>query len=396
MPEWSSWAGAVRCTPARIARPASEAEIADTVRRAVAEGVGVRVVGTGHSSMPLCATDGVLVSLDDFQGIVSCDREQRTADVRAGTKLTRLGALLLEQGLALHNLGDVDVQSVGGALGTGTHGTGRTLANLSSRVLGLRIALASGDVVECSAEREPELLRAARVSLGAFGIVATARLALLPAYRLHERVWQAPIEELLPEVPQRVNATRHFEFFWFPKPDRAEVKTLHPTDAEPATVAGRKGERIGWSGEILPSVRELRFHEMEYAVPEEAGLECFLAVRERMRSKHPEVVWPVEYRTLAADDAWLSPAHGRATVTISIHQDARLPFREFFADVEPILCAAGGRPHWGKIHTRSREDLRALYPMWDRFVETRRRLDPLGVFLNDPLRELFACERARS
>jgi FAD/FMN-containing dehydrogenase len=256
-------------------------------------------------------------------------------------------------------------------------------------VRGLRLVLASGEVAEIDAERDPDLLRAARVSLGALGIVSTARLALLRAYRLHERVWQAPIEDLLREVPARVDATRHFEFFWFPRPDRAEAKTLQPTDAEPASVEGRKGERIGWSAAILPSVRELRFHEMEYAVPEALGLDCFGAVRERMRAKHPDVVWPVEYRTVAADDAWLSPAHGRATVTLSIHQDARLPFREFFADVEPILCEAGGRPHWGKIHTRSRSALRALYPMYDRFVETRRRLDPHGVFLNDHLRELF-------
>jgi FAD/FMN-containing dehydrogenase len=386
---WSSWAGAVHCAPRRIARPTSEAEIAGAVRRAGSDGDGVRVVGTGHSSMPLCATEGVLVSLDDWQGLEGCDRARRHADVRAGTKLSRLSALLLEQGLALENLGDVDVQSVGGALGTGTHGTGRTLQNLSARVLALRLVLASGDVVECDAACDPDLLRAARVSLGALGIVSCARLALLPAYRLHERVWQAPIEELLPEVAQRVDATRHFEFFWFPKPDRAEVKTLQPTDADPASVAGRKGERIGWSGEILPSVRELEFHEMEYAVPEAAGLDCFRAVRERMRAKHPDVVWPVEYRTLAPDDAWLSPAHGRATVTISVHQDGRLPFRDFFADVEPILRGAGGRPHWGKIHTCSREDLRARYPLWDRFVETRRRLDPRGRFLNAHLRELF-------
>jgi FAD/FMN-containing dehydrogenase len=388
--QWSSWAGAVQCTPRRIARPASEAEIVATVRLARSDGENVRVVGTGHSSMPLCATDGVLVSLDLFEGLVACDRERGLAEVRAGTKLTRLGPLLVEQGLALHNLGDVDVQSLGGALATGTHGTGRTLANLSSCVVGMRLVTASGEIVECSAEREPDLLRAARVSLGALGIASSARLSLLPAYRLHERVWQAPIEELLPEVERRVDATRHFEFFWFPKPDRAEAKTLHPTDADPASVEGRKGERIGWSSAVLPSLRELRFHEMEYSVPEAVGLDCFRAVRERMRTKHRDVVWPVEYRTVAADDAWLSPAHVRATVTISLHQDGRLPFREFFADVEPILCEAGGRPHWGKIHTRSREELRGSYPMWDRFVETRRRLDPRGVFLNDHLRALFA------
>lgn len=388
--EWVSWSGAVRCAPKRFERPGSEAEIVALVRRAAAAGECVRVVGTGHSSMPLCATDDALVSLDDWQGMDAWDLPAAQATVRAGTKLTRLGALLLERGLAMANLGDIDVQSLGGALATGTHGTGRALGNIASRAVRLRLVLASGEVVECSEHDDPDVWRAARVSLGALGIVSTARLALLPAYRLHERLTRVGFDELLPQVDDLIAANRHFEFFWFPGADRAEVKTLNPTTADPESVSGKKYERIGWSSQILPSVRELKFHEMEYSVPAEAGLACMRAARERLRARHPDVVWPVEYRTVAADDAWLSPAHGRATVAISIHQDGKLPYREVFTDLEPIFREAGGRPHWGKFHTCTARDLAARYPDYARFCALRARLDPKGVFLNAHLRELFA------
>jgi FAD/FMN-containing dehydrogenase len=153
--------------------------------------------------------------------------------------------------------------------------------------------------------------------------------------------------------------------------------------------ADAEDERIGWSAEVLPSVRSIKFNEMEYALPAEAGRACFLAVRERMLREHQDVTWPVEYRTLAADDAWLSPAHGRATVTISIHQNARMPHEAFFDDIERIFRSFDGRPHWGKLHSCTRADLRAMYPMWDRFSALRAEMDPDGRFLNDYLRRLF-------
>jgi FAD/FMN-containing dehydrogenase len=244
--------------------------------------------------------------------------------------------------------------------------------------------------VTCSEDENPELLRAARVSLGLLGVISAARLRLLPAYRLHERVWQEDPTDCLRQLDRRIEENRHFEFFWFPKPDRMEMKTLNPTDAEPSDLLDIEGERIGWSCHIISSVRDMKFHEMEYSVPAEAGPECFREVRARMQEKHGDVMWPVEYRTLAADDALLSTASGRPTVTISVHQDGRLPFRDFFADVEPIFDAYRGRPHWGKIHTKSRDELAALYPGYDDFCAVRARLDPQGRFLNDYLRQFFS------
>jgi len=389
---WTNFSGRVTCKPARLARPRDEAALIEAVRAAAADGRGLRVAGTGHSFTPLCASDGTLVSLDDWQGIIALDRGRRRATVRAGTKLHALGEPLLAAGLAMRNMGDVDVQALAGAVSTGTHGTGPTLANVSSQVVGARLVLASGEVLELDADGDPDRLDAARVSLGLLGVFSALQLQLVPAYRLHERIWRTGIEECLTELEADVAARRHYEFWWYPHKDYAERKALALTDAPAESVAGRKGERIDWSARVLPSVRELRFNEMEYSVPAAAGPACFRALRERMRSRWPDVVWPIEYRTLGADSAWLSTAHRRASVAISLHQDARIDPDAFFADCEPIFVEHAGRPHWGKLHTRGARDLAALYPHWPRFQSLRRELDPRGVFANAYLRELFGID----
>jgi len=386
---WSNFSGRVAFTPNRIARPKSEAELRALVRTAASEGRGVRVAGTGHSFTPLVRTEGVLLSLDDWQGIESVDPAKRQAVIRAGSKLHALGEPLLAQGLAMPTMGDVDVQALAGAVSTGTHGTGPTLANVSSQVVGARLVLASGDVLELDAEGDAERLAAARVSLGLLGVFSTLTLELVPAYRLHERIWRADIESCLAELDANIARHRHFEFWWYPHRDFAEQKALQPTDAPAESVAGRKGERIDWSSRVLPSVRELKFNEMEYSVPAAAGPTCFRALRERMRSRWPEVVWPIEYRTLAGDSAWLSTAHARETVTISLHQDASLDCDGFFSDCEAIFREHVGRPHWGKLHWRTGAELARLYPEWERFLRLRAELDPAGTFANAYLRELF-------
>ena len=386
---WSNWAGNVRCKPRASVAAASEAEVVAALRDAEGQELGVRVAGSGHSFSPLVATDGLLLSLDGLAGIARHEPEHRRVWVRAGTKLHALGPALHALGLALENLGDVDVQTLGGALATGTHGTGRTLQNLSARVSGVRLLLADGSLRVARAEDDPELLAAARVSLGALGVVTAARIDCLPAYRLHERTERMPIADCLARLDERCEASRHFEFFWYPGRDLAETKTLEPTTLPPDAVAGRKYERMGWSHEILPSLRELRFVEMEYALPAAAGPACFLAVRERMQRGHPEIAWPVEYRSVRSDDAWLSPAHGRETVTLSLHQGAELPWQDFFADLEPVLRAHGGRPHWGKRHSLGAGALAPLYPRFDAFRHLRAELDPRGRFLNEHLRGVF-------
>jgi FAD/FMN-containing dehydrogenase len=386
---WCNWSRSVRCTPQRIERPESEAQLAALLRGAAATGLPVRAAGRGHSHTPLVATDGLLLELDALSGIEASDASALEASVRGGTPLAELGAPLHALGMAMENLGDVDAQALAGAIATGTHGTGQRLRSLSNQVVGLRLYTAAGEELECSATSEPRVFEAARVSLGALGVIAAARLRLLPAYRLHERIWREDVAPALEALPEHVASHRHFEFFWLPQRDRLELKTLDPSEPPPGSVPGRGRERAGPAHAILPSVREVPFVEMEYAVPAEHGVACFLELRERVRRRHPHVAWPVEYRTLAADAIPLSPAYGRETVTLSLHQAAELPYHDFFADCEPIFRAVQGRPHWGKLHSCTAARLRELYPRWDEFHAVRRALDPRGRFVNGYLRELF-------
>jgi FAD/FMN-containing dehydrogenase len=402
--EWSNWSGLVSCRPRQLLSPASEEEVVAIVRGAAAAGEMVRVTGTGHSFTPLCSSDDVLLSLDRLSGIESVDAAARRAWIRAGTKIHDLGGPLAERGLALENQGDVDVQAIAGAVSTGTHGTGPTLGSISTQVVGLRIVTAAGDLIECSNEADAELFRAAQVALGSLGVITAVQLRLLPLYRLHERVRREPLDACLASLDERIRANRHFEFFWYPTDDSAFTKTLNPTDlaADAATSPAHDGspaenpglssaerERVDDSWRIFPTVRENRFNEMEYSVSAELGLECFLEVRDLMRRRHPLVTWPIEYRTVAADEILISPAYGRATVAISIHQGAELPHAAFFDEAEQIFRRHQGRPHWGKLHSLTRRELTALYPQWERFLSVRSRLDPQGRFLNEHLRRLF-------
>ncbi len=396
MPEtWKNWSGEVIAAPARIETPDSEEALITLVKQAAKAKQPIRVTGTGHSFTPLCATDGMLVSLDGMQGMVSVDLANLNATVWGGTKLWQLGDPLREAGMAMDSMGDIDRQSIAGAISTGTHGTGHGVGSISRQVIGLRLIAASGDIVECSAEKNPELLKAAQVSLGALGIVSQVTLRLVPAYRLHERQWNAMFDECFASLDKNIQENRHFEFFWVStrpkwKDDSCLMKSLNPTSKMPHDLPDKEGERIDHSARIFPSVRNNLFNEIEFAVPEANGPECLLELRQLMLHKHPDIAWPLEYRTVGADDILLSPAYKRDTVTISAHQAADLEYRPFFKDVEAVFRNHQGRPHWGKIHTHTRDDLRALYPMWDRFHAIRRELDPEGLFLNGYLKGLFS------
>lgn len=390
--DWSNWSGSVKCTAQQVARPRTVDDVIAAVRAAERAGLGVRVVGSGHSFTPLGATDDTLVVLSRLRGVEDIDTEKHEATVLAGSKLYHLGKPLLEAGLAVENMPDIDRQAIAGAIATGTHGTGPTLGSLSTQVVGMSLVVASGDVVEIS-ENEPELLRAAQVSLGVLGVVTHVRLRLLPAYRLHERTRTASYEECVDTLASRIAENRHFEFFWVSGRDVCMMKTLNPTaveeDSETSDSQTLNGERIGPAHEIFPSARNTLFNEIEYSVPAEEGPECLAELRELMLGKHKSITWPLEYRTVAADDIFLSPAYGRATVTISAHQPTPLPYEPFFSDVESIFRNHSGRPHWGKIHTLEAADLEALYPQWDEFRKVRQRLDPDGRFLSPYLRRLL-------
>lgn len=372
--------------------PADEQQLAELVRQAADRGQVVRPVGAGHSSVPLVTTPDVMVSVQKQKGLVRHDATARQATIRAGMTLQEAGETLLEVGLAMHNLGDVNYQMLVGAFGTGTHGTGWNLPILSAALIGVKMVTASGELVQYHADHDSEMLQACRVSLGCLGIFTELTLQLEPAYRLHRQEWCARTDDCLEHLDELVHDNRTCDFYWYPRNDLVQIRTMNPPEEGGKHIAwaAPKDETEGWSSEIIPKERKLKYEEMEYSVSAGAAVPCFQAVRERIKLRHRKHVgWRVLYRTVAGDDAMLSPSWERRTVTISLHHNAGLPYAPFFDDIEPIFLAHGGIPHWGKKHSLQAQDLRPLFPRWDRFLAIRQQLDPQGVFLNDYLRQLF-------
>ena len=393
----------------------------------------VRAPGSGHSFTPLCASDGVLLDLSAFSGLKRASQQTATATFLAATPLWAVGPALHPHGLALSNMGDIDRQTLAGAVATGTHGTGRTLGSLSSAAAGFRLVLATGDVLNCTAQENAEIFLAGRVALGMFGVMTELSMGLRPRYRLIESNFLLSPDELFRRLGEMVSGNRHFEFFWFPYADVAVCKTLNETDKpapkpRSAEDMRRRGVKFGgdarifaginealpylpfvlkpahgmfsrlmpnaatarWSHEIFPSPRPVRFNEMEYAVPFERGADCIREIVAEIRKKRINTGFPLEYRSVAADDMWLSPFYRRESATIAVHQYHKVETTPLFNACEGIFRTHEGRPHWGKLHTRSRDELANLYPAFERFCSLRRELDPKGKFLNSYLREIFA------
>ncbi|QLQ35687.1 D-arabinono-1,4-lactone oxidase [Micromonospora robiginosa] len=392
-----NWSGSLSFTPARWAEPAGEDEVCALVRRARDDGVTVRPVGSGHSSSPLVRTDGILLGLDRLAGVVSDDG--RTATAWAGTTLKALGEGLHDAGLAMDNLGDVDYQSIAGATATGTHGTGLGFGNLSTQLTGVRLVTGAGEVLEIAADRNPELLPAARLSLGALGVVTRVTLDVQPRYELHRRSWCARLDWTLDHLAELQHTNRNMDFYWYPRSDRTQIRVINRVDDArdqsrwpgACTPDGEpRQSQVGPTHRTIPRHRELRFEEIEYMLPAEAFAACFAEVRRRIRERHRRLAgWRVLVRTVAPDDIWLSNAYGRPTTTIACLQNTSLPYEDYFHDMEAVFRHHGGRPHWGKKHWLGARELRPLYPRWDDFQAVRRRLDPDGVFLTPDLARLL-------
>jgi FAD-linked oxidoreductase len=373
--------------------------------------------------MPLCETDGVLISLADMEGGLEVSPDRSSVWVPAGLPIGQLTAALWAEGLSLANQGDIDKQAIAGALATATHGTGATLGALSTFAQAFRLVLADGSVVECDAAHDPDLFQAQRVSLGAFGVMSRVKLSVLPAYRLRETLRRAPLEDILGDWEGLTARHRHVEFFVFPYADQALLKILEPVEAgdDPApssdiesgvlqlacdiarfapglapalqrllTAGIGSSTRAAPAWRIFPSERPTRFEEMEYEVPAERGAEALRAAMAEVRRRRLPIIFPFEYRAVARDDMWLSPMSGRDCISISFHQYAKMAWREAFAAIEPVFAATGGRPHWAKRHSLGPDDVLRLYPEARRWGEVRRRVDPQAKFLNAHLRNLFA------
>ena len=427
--KWSNWSGGVTCKPKAVIAPKNEVDLAAAVR--TSEGP-VRTPGTGHSFTPLNETNGTLIDLAAFSGLHGFDAEKSVVTLGAATPLWEIGSLIHPLGLALKNMGDIDRQTLGGVVGTGTHGTGPTLKSFSAEVAGFRLLLASGEVVHCSADENADIFAGGRTSMGTLGVMTEIAMHVRPAYKLVEQNFLLPIEDLFEKLPGLIANNRHFEFFWFPYSDRAVCKTLNESEADappprPAEAMRDRGEKGGaesrlfaglneilpyapfllkpahglfsqsmpgankvrWSHEIFPSPRPVKFNEMEYAVPFEKGPETVREVVKAIRTRKINTGFPLEFRTVAPDDVWMSPFYQRPSVTIAVHQYRTVDTKKLFDACESIFRAVDGRPHWGKRHTRTGHELSNIYPKYEEFRALRRRLDPQGKFLNNHLRALF-------
>jgi len=385
---WSNWSGRLQARPAALLRPRGEPEIVEALARAAEQGQKVRVAGASHSHSPLVVTSGMLLDLADLAGVLAVDLEAGTARLGAGSRIADLGVPLRERGAALLNQGDIDRQAIGGALATGTHGTGLQLRNLSAGLVSARLLLADGRAVECSASSEPELFQAARLHLGGLGVMTELTLAIRPAYRLEERIWLEDLDAVLARIDALAEDTRHFEFFWMPGGDRAACKATWETQEPPVYPLAEEGKRRAWSDEVLANERNDKHSEMEYSVPLASGPDCFLALREMLARDFPALAWPLEYRTVAEDDVWLSTAYQRPTATISVHQGIDQPTEPLFTACEDLFRQFSGRPHWGKIHHRAGQDLASLHPRWNDWWRVRDQWDPEQRFLNAHLEAL--------
>ncbi len=425
---WSNWAGNQVCAPTEIVHPSTEAELADAVARAAAAGRRVKVVGSGHSFTGAALTDGTQIVLDRYGRVLDADPVTGLVTVEAGITLRRLNAELARRGLAMPNLGDVQYQTISGALSTATHGTGITHGNLATRIRAMRLVTGDGSVLECSREVEPEVFHAARVGVGALGAISTVTLECVPAFDLHAVEAPERLDGLLADIDTHVEGNDHFEFYWVPHTGWALTKRNNRTTRSPARrpmwrevyedvvvsnwVFGalcRVGrmrpqaiprlmravpntgpvDYVDRSDRIFTSPRHVRFYEMEYAVPRADGPEALQRVRDLVHRSGLFLSFPVEVRFVAADDIPLSPAHGRETCYIAVHVYRGMEYHQYFSGVEAIMDDYGGRPHWGKLHFQTAETLAPRYPEWDKFQQVRARLDPTGTFANAYLDRVF-------
>jgi len=428
-PEWRNWAGDQACRPAVVEHPATTAEVADAVGRARDAQRVVRVAGAGHSFTDAALTDGTLLQLDRMRRVLEVDSTSGLVRVEAGISLNELSEALWAHGLGFENLGDVDVQSIAGATATGTHGTGSRLRNLSAGLREVELVAGDGSVVTASEAEDPDAWRAARVSVGALGVVTAVTLQAVPAFTLEGVDSTAPLDEVLGRIDELADGAEHFEFYVFPHSPLALTRTNRRVDQAPqppsrarawvddvllrnhvfglACAAGRRAprlipsinrllarasgssRRVDRSYRVFASPRLVRFTEMEYALPRERAVEAIRAVLEVAERPGFAVPFPIEVRFVAPDDALLSPAGGRATCYIAVHMYRGMEWEPYFRAVEAVMDGLGGRPHWGKRHFQTSASLAPRYPEWERFQAVRRRLDPGGVFANGYVRRVL-------
>jgi L-gulono-1,4-lactone dehydrogenase len=419
---WQNWAGNETAAPRRVLTPRSAAEVAEAVTGAARDGLTVRMTGSGHSFTPVAVTDGVLLRPDGLRAVRAVDPAAGQVTVAAGCPLRELNEYLRIRGLALRNMGDIQEQTVAGAIQTGTHGTGRDLGGIAAQVTALELVRADGELVTCSAEQDARLFQAARVGLGALGVLTAVTLRVVPAFLLQAREEPMKWAEVIARLDELTSENEHFEFYWFPHTDGCLTKRNNPATgpAQPLpgwryrlddeflsntlfgltcrlgqrypgsipTINGIAARALGarqytdTSHRVFTSPRRVRFKEQEYAIPREQLAAALAEVRALFARRDWRISFPIEIRVAPADDIWLSTAYGRATGYIAIHVFHRAPHEDYFREVEAVMTAVGGRPHWGKMHTRDVAYLGGVYSKFADFVALRDDLDPARRFSN--------------
>ncbi|WP_067521789.1 D-arabinono-1,4-lactone oxidase [Endozoicomonas ascidiicola] len=418
---WSNWSGSQSCLPEFRTAPATVAELQEIITSAT--GV-VRPVGSGHSFSALVPTDDVLISLGRLSGLISHDAEKLQATLYGGTRLGAIGQPLEDIGQAMINMPDIDQQSLAGCLATATHGTGAGIGCMPTTVKGLELVTANGDILQCSDDENPEIFQAAKVSMGALGVVTKATIQNEAPYRLkRETVWRE-FDEIMEVAESMADNNRNFEFYYIPFTGMGWTD-VHNYTNEPIASTDRLDTNDGandlklardllsWSPALrelilstymktiddevviesswknYASDRNVRFNEMEYHLPRENGLKALKEIRDVLENNFPEVFFPFECRYVKSDDIWMSPFYQRETFSIAVHRFFEEDYQDFFKAIEPILKKYHGRPHWGKLNTLTAQDFSKLYPKWNEFKAIRKELDPNGKFLNPYLKSLF-------
>ena len=431
MSTWRNWSGTESATGVEVLRPGSADELAAAVKTAAEQGKKLKAVGSGHSFTGCSVPSQVMIRMDGLSSIVHADKESGRVTVGAGTGLRKLNAGLAAFDLAMANLGDIDKQTISGAISTGTHGTGARLGGLATQVVGLDLVTADGSVLHCSAEENPDVFAAARVSVGALGVISSLTLQTVPAFLLCAQEMPLPLGDVLDGFHEFADGNDHFEFYWFPHTEVALTKRnnrvasgigaspvsrvrgwiddellsnkvfeltnrlsvrqpgLVPRINRIASRALSAREYVDASYKVFCSERNVVFRESEYAVPREHVVEVIRRLRDWIDASGSRIPFPIEVRVAAADDIWLSTAHGRDTAYVAIHQYHRLPHDEYFRAFERIVSDYDGRPHWGKLHALTAPDFRARYPYFDDFLAVRDRLDPQRSFENPYTRQVF-------
>ena len=428
--QWRNWSGLETADPTRVVTPRSVDEVVAAVVEARDDGGRVKMVGSGHSFTAISAPDGVMLSPTGLTGITAVDRETMTVTAYAGTQLKHLNTALEHLGLSLHNMGDIAEQTLAGAISTGTHGTGGRVAGIAAQVVGLTLVTGTGELLTATADENPDVLDVARVGLGAVGILVTITFRVEPLFGLEAVEQPMSWDEFQGSFDDLTRSADHVDAYWFPHTDRLLTKRntrvgvdsvrplprwrawfdddfLQNTAFGALTAAANKAPGViprmnrmnarllaprtysDAAHRVFTTERRVVFREMEYAVPRADGLAVLAECRRLVEASDLRISFPVELRVAAADDVPLSTAHGRDSFYLAFHTHRAAPHEDYFELLEPVLRAAGGRPHWGKVHTRTRADLEPAYERFGDFLALRDRLDGHRVFANPYLERVL-------